>query len=310
MLNAPSYTADDRRNQPIGKIAHSFQEQFDKFVTDIMSKNMRRRMIDSKIFTITPEIAQHILTTYPGENRKISKIQVDRLANAIKQNNWQLTHQGININSQGALDDGQHRLTAIIQADIPVKMFVTVGTDPKAFEVFDSGRKRTGGDALSVIGYKNVNALSAMVSSLIAVSRGSLSNLTNWQSTSPEIIEFLRHNPDATSVLDDASLIRRHLSVPEAGLGAALFLITHDTKHIDRYNQFVLRLADGTNLSPGSPILVLRNYILRRLYQENSTRAARVQLMSSVIKAWNAFVCGKSVSHFARRNTSSLPVIK
>jgi hypothetical protein len=40
---------------------------------------------------------------------------------------WQLTHQGIAFNNSGELIDGQHRLLAIIEANVAIKMVVSTG---------------------------------------------------------------------------------------------------------------------------------------------------------------------------------------
>jgi hypothetical protein len=60
------------------------------------------------------------------------------------------THQGVCFLEDGALGDGQHRLTAI--SEMPggggFDILVTRGLSVKAFEVIDNGVKRTAADAL------------------------------------------------------------------------------------------------------------------------------------------------------------------
>ena len=98
--------------------------------------------IISKQENITPELAQLYLTTN-GVNRKARTSNIRTLSAAIKRGEWQLTHQGIAFSRNGALLDGQHRLMAIIDANIPVQMMVYRNVNEDAFRVMDSGAKRS-----------------------------------------------------------------------------------------------------------------------------------------------------------------------
>lgn len=92
--------------------------------------------------TITPKQAQEWLNK-KGYNRNLSKSHVTYLANEIINGNWKLTHQGIAFDEQGRLIDGQHRLQAIINANIPIKMMVTTDEPVDKFAIIDRGMPRT-----------------------------------------------------------------------------------------------------------------------------------------------------------------------
>ena len=85
----------------------------------------------------------------------------------MKAGEWMLTHQGIAFSESGRLLDGQHRLLAGIQADIPVKFVVTQGLDENAFRAIDCGEKRSLSD-LSKIDRKTVEVLRLAASALNA----------------------------------------------------------------------------------------------------------------------------------------------
>jgi hypothetical protein len=59
------------------------------------------------------------------------------------------------------LIDGQHRLHAIIQANVPIKSYVVRSITKEAFSVLDSGIKRTMGDEFTFAGEMNAIALAA-----------------------------------------------------------------------------------------------------------------------------------------------------
>lgn len=101
--------------------------------------------METKVVTITPEMAREWLTRNMQGNRPVLKTTVHNYARQMKAGTWNLTHQGIAFDEDGVLVDGQHRLHAIIEANVPVKMNVTYNVHREQGEVFtiDMGRKRT-----------------------------------------------------------------------------------------------------------------------------------------------------------------------
>ena len=73
---------------------------------------------------ITPEMALEILTNKNFKNRPIKKHALKRLTDAIKSGEWIVTNQGISFDPDGNLLDGQHRLHACIEANIPIDISV------------------------------------------------------------------------------------------------------------------------------------------------------------------------------------------
>lgn len=110
--------------------------------------------METKVEIITPELAAKYLEKNIS-NRRIRQADVDMLARDIKTGNWCITHQGIAFNDAGNLIDGQHRLTAIVQAGIPVKMMVTRGLSEFSVIGVDRGIKRTVNDNLAITGEYN-----------------------------------------------------------------------------------------------------------------------------------------------------------
>lgn len=61
---------------------------------------------------MTPAMAERFLARNEG-NRLIRRYKVEAIADAIRRGEWETTHQGIAIDPDGRLIDGQHRLSAI-----------------------------------------------------------------------------------------------------------------------------------------------------------------------------------------------------
>lgn len=100
---------------------------------------------------ITPEMAKEWLDKQ-GLNRPYKQAWVDQYARAMKAGEWKLTHQGIAFAKNGELKDGQHRLMAIIKANVPVNMMVTYGIDDDCMEFIDSGNIRKLSDRMVLAG--------------------------------------------------------------------------------------------------------------------------------------------------------------
>ena len=110
----------------------------------------------SKVITITPDMAKEMLEKNIKTNRRLNHEVVRKYARIMKAGGWNLTHQGIAFDAKGNLIDGQHRLEAIVAANVPITMMVTYGVehvDGEAFTI-DTGAKRT---TLNIIQISGIN---------------------------------------------------------------------------------------------------------------------------------------------------------
>lgn len=105
---------------------------------------------------ITPEMAAYWLRNN-FRNRPISDDVVTAYARDILAGQWVFTHQGIAFNDQDQLIDGQHRLKAVIKANVTVPMMVTFGLPSKidgkemtTMDAVDRGRTRSVADQLKI----------------------------------------------------------------------------------------------------------------------------------------------------------------
>ena len=105
-------------------------------------------MQETKPVLIFPDMAANWLKVNKG-NRRIRKGVVDNYSAMMSSGEWKLTHQGIAIGEDGTLLDGQHRLLALIDSQVPVWMNVTTNVPKSSYPYFDQGIKRTMEDALN-----------------------------------------------------------------------------------------------------------------------------------------------------------------
>ena len=80
--------------------------------------------LSSEVMTVTPALAQRWLEKNHPSNRPVAWRRVEAFANDMRMGAWKLTHQGICFDAEGYLIDGQHRLQAVVNADVAVPMLV------------------------------------------------------------------------------------------------------------------------------------------------------------------------------------------
>lgn len=121
-----------------------------------------------ELVLITPELAQMFYENL-AVNRKLRPAAVDVFCTEIIQGTFRTTHQGIAINTQGQVIDGQHRLAAIIKTQIPVTMFVAWDCEAvKAMDwPCDNGQPRS---TAQILDYTPVEG--AIVEAVLALHRG------------------------------------------------------------------------------------------------------------------------------------------
>lgn len=99
-----------------------------------------------EIMNVTPDVAKAMLEQNT-ENRRVRPSVVARYAAIMSAGNWKLSPDGI-VFSDKRLLQGQHRLSAVIAADVPVEFMVWTGVDDEVFRVFDRGAIRSTADAI------------------------------------------------------------------------------------------------------------------------------------------------------------------
>lgn len=104
----------------------------------------------ARVYTISPELAEHILKNRNGANRRPNALKVDEYVFAMKSKRWPVTGSTIVFSKTGYLLDGQHRLLASIRSKVPLTTFVAFNIEDGAFAMIDIGRKRSNVDAFTI----------------------------------------------------------------------------------------------------------------------------------------------------------------
>lgn len=236
---------------------------------------------------ITPDLAQQHLEGQ--HNRKLRDLRVAKIAGMILSGDFELTHQGIALDSDGRLKDGQHRLHAIIKAGVGVWLWVYRGLSKKAVSHIDTHAPRSDADAANLEGWAE-----RVSNSFMAVAR----------------IMFVGFKPGRIDVMNRAETLRfaqKHseaIQFAMAGTGSPTFrhasvrgaiaraFYTQDHEKLDRF-KYVLTTGNYDDESEIAAIR-LRRFMLKSPTGQGGDHQRKI-LYKKVVPVLGAFLDGRSV---------------
>ncbi len=236
----------------------------------------------------TAEVARALLKrNRPGEtNRPMNpdavKGNIDQLPE------WENTGEPIIISDEGILNDGQHRLKAIVESGISAVMDLRIGVRRRTFANTNSGRRRSGGDALTIAQIKNSNNVAAMTRMMICYERG-LPNALKERVTNGEIVRAAkRWEKDMQAAHQLTSGTGRPYRNAATNALAFIALRTGDEDKVEKFFS-VLRYGDGDRVHPAHQ---LREFLSKVVVTTGNDAAKRARAFAACLLAWNAELAG------------------
>jgi hypothetical protein len=232
-----------------------------------------------------------------ANNRRIKQLKIDQYARDMAAGKWNPDSSDISFDVDGKLANGQNRLLACIQADVPFPTLVRTGIDPAAVDNMDAGAVRTFGDVLKMHAAADPNNAAAAISlraryESIAEQGGTLIE-RRLPLTRQEVIDYLTAHPQiekmltvAKSMYQTAPSIQR--SVWVAGMSMAA---EHDE---DDARRFAGAFLAGDTKGAGDPIMALMRYAMSLQTPAQQTRAVKLKNaglrhLLAFVTAWNAW---------------------
>lgn len=278
--------------------------------------------IGSGVFVITPEVAEAWLLERNTDNRPLSSATVRNYARQIAKGDWRITHQGIGFDRDGVLMDGQHRLQAIVDSETAVPMMVSWNLAREGFAALDAGRSRSANDAIALHldeKPKNISMFVAIIRTINAHDRTlGIAAVDAPAPSNQEVIEMaeemgVQEINDAATVAATIYRAGRTNGVPvsAAVIGAFYYMMVNrggwDAELVE--SQFLTPFITGVGVSSErDPRLALRRAAIR---EEGGTRntMARVEVVSMMFRAFEAWIANKEVRHILRPTTTvSVPM--
>jgi hypothetical protein len=230
-------------------------------------------------------------------NRNIRKPKLAKMIRDMVKGRWRPIGDPIRFDVEDALCDGQHRLTALIEADkekpgISVPLIVLRGIEVEDRAVIDTGSARTPGDQLKIRGYRNHTVLAHAAKWAIwwENDQFGIDNKARGL-THSEVVDFVEDNARfEPSVAHCIARYAKKIDMPAGYVCIGYYILSG--VHQEDAEDFFERLAEGYGLGKGEPILTLRNK-LNTLQRQRSTGLLGEEWLSLLFRTWNAHRTGK-----------------
>lgn len=246
---------------------------------------------------IDPEKAKDLLRT-TKLNRSLNQNWVTTLSRDMRSGHWQPTPQGLVLDEQGNLLDGQHRLSAVVRADMPVTFWVTEGAPADMFKHLDGGRSRSMSDRLKISGYSDASQLAAIARKVYAWRIGQ-----PWSYNITPTREELQEVIDKEPLLADAAKFAHGWRSRPAPATAAFAWWLFANVDAEDGTWFMDRLSNGTELTENSGVWAVYDRLWR---QAPPGKFQKPQLtLAFMINGWNAQRDGREVRRLMFRNPLS-----
>lgn len=210
--------------------------------------------------TIGPDTA-HALLRGKVSNRKINARRVANLAAAMRAGRWEMNGETIKISASGKLQDGQHRLCAVISSGMDVPFMVIEGVPDAAIDTIDTGKPRRGVDVVTMSGYKHPYALTIGANTMWRL----LTNAPLQAVVQPSYaLETIQRWPNLEYWADRYGTAKGNLAgiISAAALVPALVYLDAIAGRKDLAESLFQGLETGQGLFDGDPILTLRNRLI------------------------------------------------
>jgi hypothetical protein len=254
------------------------------------------RSLQHELVDVDPATAERWLGRNLG-NRNLRRGKVLQYARDMRAGNWQTSGQAIQFDWNGRLIDGQHRLEAVIESGVTIRVFVVRGLDPKAREVIDTGAKRSPGDALKFAGFHHDPTLLAAVARIAdARDNGYLRTAmaTNMPTLSnSDVIAWVELNPAAATAAAIARRTGRSINIQPSVWAYCLY----EMQKVDMSaaSEFADSIAEMRLEGKGDPRAVLRD-IFTRAATGQRRKPEVAEAIYIVYRAWNAWITGQHLT--------------
>lgn len=265
------------------------------FAEAAKEENLEGLQVETGWNEITQEVAIGLLKrNKPGANRKVDPGTVLYYADQMASGEWKATGQPILFDTEGRLQDGQHRLLACVVSGVTFDSYVVTEIEPipGLFAYIDNARARTPATALQTAGFNGVAPVIARVIKIAEEVRQGVYNpsgAAKLKRLSPALIlslarDFPNAQRAARSAASDWSdavefLGRRRDIVAYLGMR---IIDLYDEETADEFFEAIMdeSLIDGT-------LDVFRKFV------EKDNRAARrikrQHMLAALIIAFNAW---------------------
>jgi hypothetical protein len=233
-----------------------------------------------KIEVITPEIAKEYLQKNTENYRYLNRNRVISYARDIELGKWEFNGESIKFNKSGILVDGQHRLAAIVKANVPVKMLVVYDVDDDV-KIYDIAQART------ITQIAKASGLGGDVANNSVMSAASILLASDWKTNKiakGQAINYVaEHAEDFSEAIKISRQGANHGIGKKAACIALIYCMIRLGKYKDTMYQFFGIVNSGFSIEGRdcTPAIVLRNFMISTAFDRMASDQ-RVKMLFSV----------------------------
>lgn len=236
---------------------------------------------------ITPDKAREYLGMNVDNYRKLNSARVQTYCADMKAGRWQFNGESIKFSQNGVLMDGQHRLQAIVKADVPVDMLVIRGLDNDV-DICDIGSVRTLGMIAKRRGTCEANATTIVALANFIIGNGD----PHKTSGNGAILDYIGEHEEELKKAHTATMCGSKPICRKAPIMAAVYCLIRNGEDLSDIQNFFKIANSGlpTGHYELSPALIFRNTIME--YTLRNVEERRMMFCITV-QAIKDFLAGK-----------------
>jgi len=249
----------------------------------------------SALTLITPDRARQVIELQP-RNRKVIDRKVNQYAQLILSGKWSQEHpQGLIFNKQGELIDGQHRLLAVIKANVSVKFYCTFNAETSSQLLLDTATPRRLDQTAQIMGMDATPTKIAIAKVLLVKIEDTKLN----RFPSPDLVlSTFRKYQEGISV---ASVRTNRLGINTAFVRAAIARAYYHCEDTVKLNHFIEVLDSGFSTEPDDVnIISLRNACVAKSI---STDAKKLSIYKKTLYVLANYLQGKTSKNLTESKT-------
>jgi hypothetical protein len=238
------------------------------------------REVFSATTTLTPGLASVLLERNP-DNRNIRQTKVAQYESDMRAGRWAFNGEPVIISREGLINDGQHRLRAMVEANFTAPMLFVFGVERDTRLTVDQGAARTAADYLGMEGMENSAAAAGIARIIIAIERERGACLYREKEvTATQVRQRAERDPAIAEAARYAMSMHKYTKsfCPPSVIGSAFYLL-NDVNPVDA-KAFMDRVCMGDGLSRDTPAYAVRDGLLSL---GRSTRGPKLEI---IFRGW------------------------
>jgi hypothetical protein len=253
-----------------------------------------------KLMIIDKDKATRLMDTNE-DNRNLKMSVIEKINHDLINSRYYLNGETISVSKNMRLLNGQHRLTSIIQTDIPILTWVIFGVPDEYKTTFDQGTSKTVADFLKMQKVASSKDVSIIVKLILLYAPGAEvthKDLANRRLSNQDKLEAYEQYRNQIHYALDTFGRSKYAKINRAvaAITASHVVISREVpeKTVDTF--FDKLTGTGGNIDHQDPVLWLRAKINEVLNSRVKIESSSEYKMNFILRAWNASIMEKRVT--------------